>query len=144
MLIKSVYEQPAIKQSSPPLAKRDLQNTFLPLSFFLPNWKRARKGAAASTLQISALLSRQSIASPLSSIHWTLNDTLYERNERFYSLCHTDKPNKNHRSRPMSTKLREARDKIIRSYMLRTRVASRLSRGKSTEPWRAQIAVRQF
>ena len=143
MLIKSVYEQPAIKQSSPPSERSTKYlSPIIVLSAKLEAGVERRR--TASTLQISALLSRQSIASPLSSIHWTLNDTLYERNERFYSLCHTDKPNENHRSPPISTKLREASDKIIWSCMLRTRVASRLSRGKSTEPRRAQIAVRQF
>ena len=90
----------AIKQS-PPL-ERDLQNTFLPLSFSLvPAKLEAKNGVDTTNIGfIIAPVHRFATV----SIHWTPNDGLYERNERFYSLCHTDQPNENRRTLPISAK----------------------------------------
>ena len=92
MLIKSVYEQAAIKQSPSLLPRTDRErpgkylSPIIVLSAKLEAGEERRGGVDTTNIGfIIALVHRYAAF----SIHWTLNDGLYEQNEQFYSLCHT-------------------------------------------------------
>ena len=88
MLIKSVYEQAAIKQSPlSTLGQRDRERPGKYLSpIIVPAKLEAKNGVDTTNIGFIIALVHRFAAF---SIHWTLNDELYEQNERFYSLCHT-------------------------------------------------------
>ena len=128
MLIKSVYEQAAIKQSPSlhPRTERERQTDRERPGKYLspiivPAKLEAKNGVDTTNIGfIIALVHRYAAF----SIHWTLNDGLYEQNEQFYSLCHTGPgdPDGNHRTQSISAKTLRAKVKIFRSCMRGTRV----------------------
>ena len=126
MLIKSVYEQAAIKQSPPSDRERDRQRPGKYLSpIIVPAKLEAKNGVDTTNIGFIIALVHRFAAF---SIHWSLNDGLYERNERrlgrFTACAIRDNPDGNHRRASISAKMVSTEDDIIRSSIQGTRVTS--------------------